>query len=102
ANCISDWLCRTHEPEGPGYDAGGERAMRGRACDAVVKALAGHSYTRQSPPKSTDGPAMIAAFEQALAVATGCPEKLEDLLATACAATAATVEASLDLFVPGW
>ncbi|HZK82211.1 MAG TPA: anhydro-N-acetylmuramic acid kinase, partial [Humisphaera sp.] len=25
-NCISDWLCRTHDPAGPGFDAGGQRA----------------------------------------------------------------------------
>lgn len=102
ANCISDWLCRTHEPEGPGYDAGGQRALSGTADASVGIAMARNAYTLQPPPKSTDGPAMIEAFKAALAASPYPPGRLEDLLATACQATAATIAMSLDLFIPAW
>ncbi len=49
------------------------------------------SYVAVVGPKSTDGPAMIAAFERSLAAARRPPDELNDLLATASYLTAHTI-----------
>jgi anhydro-N-acetylmuramic acid kinase len=82
-NCISDHLVRCHDPAGPGYDEGGKLASRGVVLDPLADAVLAHPYFARVPPKSTDGPEMIEAFEAALARMPGRPP-LEDLLATAC------------------
>jgi anhydro-N-acetylmuramic acid kinase len=80
-NCVSDWLCRTLDPAGPGYDAGGGRAMRGEVRREIVDRI-DTTYFRRPPPKSTDVPEMITRFRDAI----GDPRRhaLDDLLATAC------------------
>src|SRR5687767_9222124 len=58
-NCISDHLCRTHNPDGPGYDDGGRIAGGGNIISFLVYEVLEAPYFRQGPPKSTDGPSMI-------------------------------------------
>lgn len=78
-NCISDWLCRESDPQGPGYDADGARAQRGKVLMEVCDRFLRHPYFDAKPPKSTDGPTMIAAFRHAI---EGHQYFLNDLLAT--------------------
>jgi anhydro-N-acetylmuramic acid kinase len=87
-NCISDWICRTREPQGPGFDADGARAQRGRVLPEISSRFLGHAYFGAAPPKSTDGPAMIDAFRDAMA---GRDHPLDDLLATAAWLTGTTI-----------
>ncbi|HEY2585156.1 MAG TPA: anhydro-N-acetylmuramic acid kinase [Tepidisphaeraceae bacterium] len=87
-NCVSDWLCREMDPQGPGFDADGARARRGQVLSEICDRFLGHPYFDAAPPKSTDGPAMIAAFQQAMA---GREYPLNDLLATAAWLTATTI-----------
>jgi anhydro-N-acetylmuramic acid kinase len=61
-NCISDHLTRHHDPAGPGYDAGGERALRGRVNRKVLNEFGDHPFFSRRGPKSTDGPAMVGFF----------------------------------------
>ncbi len=97
-NCVSDWLIRTHLPDAGGYDRDGELAMRGHADEYLAMAsIAG--YLEKNPPKSTDVDSMIAAFSTAMN-STGAAPSLNDLLASACRATAAAIAGSLDRFVP--
>lgn len=85
ANCISDHLMRS---SGNGtHDPGGEKAMRGVADEAWVGRLMDDPYFSKPPPKSTDGPEMIALFEQ---TRIGLPT-LEDQLASAAAWVGASV-----------
>jgi anhydro-N-acetylmuramic acid kinase len=87
-NCISDHLCRTRDPGGPGYDVDGARALRGNADTKLELACLRHRYFRRKHPKSTDGPEMIAMFEQALQQSVlwmNLP--LDDLVATAASIT---------------
>jgi anhydro-N-acetylmuramic acid kinase len=100
-NCVSDHLCRTHDRAGLGFDEGGEKAASGHANFPTASFFARTKYVFQNPPKSTDGPAMIAAHEEAKA-AVGFQGELPDELATACLATALTIQMSLDLFMKGW
>src|SRR5687767_10842662 len=64
-NCISDYLCRTFDPTGPGYDEDGRIAQVGMVATELLDHLKRHPYFKQSPPKSTDVPAMIKLFESA-------------------------------------
>jgi anhydro-N-acetylmuramic acid kinase len=81
-NCISDYLMRTHRCEGPGHDVDGALAARGRVIRPVDQAFSEHSWFIKLGPKSTDGPAMIRIFRDALKGYE--EESLEDQLATAC------------------
>jgi anhydro-N-acetylmuramic acid kinase len=101
ANCVSDWLCRRHDPNGPGYDVGGRGALAGKPHVATAAAAARDEYIYKRPPKSTDGPAMVAAFEKAKRAA-GFTGSHEDELATACLFTAYSIKTSLDLFAHSW
>src|SRR5688572_21276745 len=65
-NCISDHLCRKHFPDGPGYDVGGQAAVRGKVHAQMATHVMRQPYFRAPPPKSTDGPQMIALFEAAM------------------------------------
>lgn len=87
-NCLSDWICRTFRPDGPGYDAGGSAALSGNVRDDIVERFLNEDYFKLPPPKSTDGPAMIAAFERA---ANNSSASVEDLLATAALVAATTI-----------
>ena len=83
-NCISDHLCRLHDPSGPGYDDGGERAERGRVHTGLAGEVLRAPYFLRPPPKSTDGPEMVGYFEAALdKLRLRDKLGLEDLLATA-------------------
>lgn len=88
-NCISDYLMRDRG----GVDNAGELAMRGRADERVVEAALQAGYFSQDPPKSTDGPAMLAIFEKASAGAGRL--SLEDQLATAAELVARSIAAAI-------
>lgn len=101
ANCISDGLCRNHDPSGSGFDAGGAIALSGNAHFATAFAFARSSYVFRKPPKSTDGPEMIDAFNRAKSESRW-SGSFEDELATACLAVAYALGMTLDLFVKDW
>jgi anhydro-N-acetylmuramic acid kinase len=96
-NCVSDYLVRTAEPDGPGYDADGARASAAEAdaelFEAVIDELT--PYLNCPPPKSTDVPSMVEAFTRARAEVGG-DLSLDVLLATASAVTAFTIFTSLE------
>ncbi|HEX8524287.1 MAG TPA: anhydro-N-acetylmuramic acid kinase [Tepidisphaeraceae bacterium] len=95
ANCISDWICRTRGPLDMSWDVDGQGASRGRVVHEVVDHFLQDGYVAIIGPKSTDGPAMIAAFERALASSKHAPTELNDLLATAAYLTARTIVDSI-------
>jgi len=94
ANCICDHLMRTTHPDGPGVDIDGRIAAAGAVNAAVVDRVAMSEYFRKPPPKSTDGPEMIALFESAGGGALSLPAGL----ATACQITATTLVEALRRF----
>ncbi|HWP40427.1 MAG TPA: anhydro-N-acetylmuramic acid kinase [Tepidisphaeraceae bacterium] len=100
-NCISDDLCRRHDPAGPGYDPAGQIALRGQVHAPTVKAFARSDFVTRPPPKSTDGPAMIAQFQR-IKQLTGFTGSVEDELATACACCAEAVARALELGAQSW
>ena len=95
-NCISDHLCRAHDPNGPGYDVGGWLALSGSPNTDLAAHVMMEEYFERDPPKSTDGPAMIRLFEDALD-RSGIRGKLSlpDLLATACFLTSSSIHSAL-------
>jgi anhydro-N-acetylmuramic acid kinase len=95
-NCISDYLCRKHQPQGRGFDDNGELAASGVAQSDIAHEFLQHPYFRRRPPKSTDGPEMIRAFEQLI------PEQaaLNDLLATALRITSHSISLGIKM-LPG-
>jgi anhydro-N-acetylmuramic acid kinase len=97
-NCISDWLCREFDPQGPGFDADGARAQLGAVLPEVADRVLGDPYFDAVPPKSTDGPAMIAAFRSAMAAHE---YPLSDLLATAAWLTGMTISVAFGNHVGG-
>ncbi|MEO6436974.1 MAG: anhydro-N-acetylmuramic acid kinase [Tepidisphaeraceae bacterium] len=97
ANCISDHLCRKHDPTGPGYDEHGQRAARGRVNVAIVDRMLANDYFHKPPPKSTDGPELIALFEAAVTAASTSLIP-DDLLATACLITARSVARAMPAY----
>jgi anhydro-N-acetylmuramic acid kinase len=82
ANCICDWLCRTREPAGLGFDNDGALASAGNVVDEIYREVLADSYFSKLPPKSTDAPEMIRLFESAMRKYPGL--SLPDLLKTAC------------------
>lgn len=101
-NCISDHLCRAHDPDGPGYDDGGRIASSGSIIHFLVHDLLDAPYFRQGPPKSTDGPSMIKLFEHGLNVMheQGVRPPLADLLATACHIAAEAITRAILRLLP--
>lgn len=91
-NCISDWICRTRGPSGMSWDVDGSGASRGRVLQEVADRFLTDRYFTAASPKSTDGPAMIAAFQHELA---GHEYPMNDLLATAAYLTGRTVAAAV-------
>jgi anhydro-N-acetylmuramic acid kinase len=87
-NCISDWLSREHQ-KSP-LDEGGALAMSGTPDQRIAQAFLNDAYFQRPPPKSTDGPAMIAAFK-AVAGAPQHASALKDQFATACLITALSI-----------
>ena len=109
-NCISDYLCRKYDPTGPGYDVNGERAMRGDSRQDLIRFhYLDAPYFRRRPPKSTDGPEMIALFESLpLALQPefgkrdrGSEQNLDDLLARAALLTSLSIANALMDHLPG-
>jgi anhydro-N-acetylmuramic acid kinase len=102
-NCVCDYLMRQYGPPGPGlevgYDLGGAIAGKGIAIPALVEAVLADPYFAQPPPKSTDGPAMIALGEAAYRDA-GRRFPFENLMRTACQITAATIRRGFQ-WLPG-
>lgn len=91
-NCISDWLMR----DDGGVDIDGKRALAGTACAESVDAMLAHLYFAKSPPKSTDGPAMISIWKDAIR-----PQlTLQDQLATAAMWVGKSVRQSLQQHRP--
>jgi anhydro-N-acetylmuramic acid kinase len=93
ANCIVDNIMH------PEIDTGGKLSARGRVNKRLLRDVLKSPYFDRVPPKSTDGPEMIAAFHDAR---RGHPNatRLTDLLATACAVTATSVAQSIVRWCP--
>ncbi len=90
-NCISDYLMRRHDPSGSGYDEGGRRAFPADPLEPLAKQFWSYAYFSKPHPKSTDGPEMIEAWERAVRETGYEDAPLNELLATACYATAGTI-----------
>lgn len=81
ANCISDWLCREHGVAG-GIDEDGKIAATGKTNRKLFGRVMASPFFKREAPKSTDGPEMIAIFEnERMQVAPDV--SLADLLSTA-------------------
>jgi len=91
-NCICDMLVR---PDAA-YDAGGKRAAGGTVIQPLLDRAGSHPWFDQPPPKSTDGPAMIGLFQEAMAKESG----VDDLLRTACELSAFTIATAIRRFCP--
>jgi anhydro-N-acetylmuramic acid kinase len=95
ANCVLDHLARRAGLPG-GFDRDGERSLRGEASFATafvaIRMWKGVFYP---PPKSTDGPEMIAAFEEGVATTGIGDAPMEDQLATACVMSALGIDFGL-------
>ncbi|HEX4796510.1 MAG TPA: anhydro-N-acetylmuramic acid kinase [Humisphaera sp.] len=91
-NCISDWICRMFGSPGMSCDADGAGASRGTLQRDIMRQFLADAYFTAPAPKSTDGPAMIAAFERALPANR---TSVDDLLATAAAITSATIKTAI-------
>lgn len=89
-NCVSDWLCRTFDPHGPGYDENGTIAESGKVIDSIVDECLHDPYFSRPYPKSTDGPSMISIFDRAWK-SLAPDASFSDLLATAIRFTVRTV-----------
>jgi anhydro-N-acetylmuramic acid kinase len=98
-NCISDFLMRYMNPEGPGVDLDGTLASHGTADEAVVLKMLAEPFFKSKPPRSTDGPAMIDLFNRCIED-FGSRGKLPANLATACLVTATAVSRALREFLP--
>jgi anhydro-N-acetylmuramic acid kinase len=87
-NCVSDWLCRKFDPNGPGFDEGGCRAAQPTEEDwRIAERICQNGYFQKAPPKSTDGPEMIRCFDETTARIAA----LDRLLAIAAATTASAI-----------
>ena len=97
-NCLSDHLMRQADPWGPGWDEGGRLAANGTPVHPIVTLVLSSPYFSQSPPKSTDGPAMIKLFADAQA-AMGRRYPMEYLLRSACLIAADAILESMRRFL---
>ncbi|HTW93276.1 MAG TPA: anhydro-N-acetylmuramic acid kinase, partial [Tepidisphaeraceae bacterium] len=97
-NCVCDYLSRQYMPDGPGFDEGGQCAARGVPIYPLVQRVLAAPYFTQPPPKSTDGPAMIRLFTDALAE-LGRRFPPEYLLRSACLVTADTILQAIRQFL---
>lgn len=91
-NCLSDAVVRRHGGEhAPGFDDGGAIALGGAASMAVVDRMIHGSYFLEEPPKSTDVPTMLAAYDEARQAAGDQAMSVADELATVCEITARSI-----------
>jgi anhydro-N-acetylmuramic acid kinase len=97
-NCLSDHLMRQADPHGAGWDEAGRLAASGAPVHPIVTLVLSSPYFSQSPPKSTDGPAMIKLFADAQA-AMGRRYPLEYLLRSACLIAADAILESMRRFL---
>ena len=97
-NCLSDHLMRQGDSDGVGWDEGGRLAANGVPVHPIVTLVLSSPYFSQSPPKSTDGPAMIKLFADAQA-AMGRRYPLEYLLRSACLIAADAILESMRKFL---
>jgi len=97
-NCISDHLMRLLEPKGVGWDEGGRLAGMGMAVYPIAQRVLAAEYFFKSPPKSTDGPAMIKLFALAQSE-IGRKYPVENLLRTACLISADTILQAMRQFL---
>jgi anhydro-N-acetylmuramic acid kinase len=98
-NCISDFLMRYMNPEGPGVDTDGILAAHGSPDEPIVLKMLLDPFFKKTPPRSTDGPAMIDLFTHSIED-FGSRGKLPNNLATACLVTATAIVRSLREFLP--
>jgi anhydro-N-acetylmuramic acid kinase len=84
-NCVSDMLMR---PEAD-FDEGGKGAASGKIIQSVLDRALTSAWFAERPPKSTDGPAMIGVFQEAIGGQSGYSRN--DLLRTACELSARTI-----------
>ena len=98
-NCISDWLCRTFDPGGPGYDVGGETASTGIADEQIIASFMADDLFAGPVPRSTDPAQMIARWE---ALVPPPRAQLNKLLATACGLTIDLVAVALARVIRAW
>lgn len=96
-NCISDYLMREHDPDGPGFDRDGMLASRGSEVPELLERALRDPYFTKAAPKSTDGPQMIENYLR-VRKEIGRPIPLEDQLATASELTASLIVRSLSTF----
>jgi anhydro-N-acetylmuramic acid kinase len=92
ANCISDHICRTRGEFDQSCDIDGAGARKGQPISGMIRELLDAAYFTRKPPKSTDGPEMIALFEKAIPPGA---HDINDLLATACLLTATTIHRAI-------
>jgi anhydro-N-acetylmuramic acid kinase len=97
-NCISDYVARTYDAAGPGWDEGGQWAAQGMPIYPLVNLMLRRPYFQQPPPKSTDGPAMVKLFADCLAE-LGRRYPPDYLLRTACLLTADTILQAIRQFL---
>jgi anhydro-N-acetylmuramic acid kinase len=91
-NCISDAIVRDRGDAGSNqYDDGGSLALSGRAVTALVDEMVHGDYFLAEPPKSTDVPTMLDAYEAARRLAGEASMSIADELATACQITARSI-----------
>jgi len=98
-NCISDFLIRYMNPEGPGVDVGGTLASLGTPDETIVLKMLAEPFFKSKPPKSTDAPAMIDLFNRCIED-FGSRGKLPNNLATACLITATAIIRAMRDFLP--
>jgi anhydro-N-acetylmuramic acid kinase len=99
-NCISDHICRIHDPCGRGFDPDGQQAATGAADREIIDRVKSAPYFRARPPKSTDVPTMLSLFDQGRHD-SGRTLRPADLLATACLLTAETIADAAAAYLPG-
>jgi anhydro-N-acetylmuramic acid kinase len=101
ANCISDHLMRTRDPLGPGFDNDGTLAATGTPIQPVVHRVLQDDWFSAKPPRSTDGPAMLHLFDNAVNESGARAAPLSDLLATACTIAARAIRDAIAHWLPG-
>jgi anhydro-N-acetylmuramic acid kinase len=95
-NCLSDAVSRS---AGRHIDVGGKVALSGTAHLQIVNEFLSDPFFHQSPPRSTDGPAMVTLFQQ-LVRSIAPALSIEDQLATAARIVATSVRQAVDRFLP--
>ena len=96
-NCVSDDIVRRTDPSGGGIDKGGERALRGSVNAELAEGVLRNPWFSRRPPKSTDGPAMMRIFREAVESMSKAISD-DDLLATAARVTGRSIVEGIGRF----